>query len=49
MIERWESRSISADALRHMRDRASASAGHCALSADGSATDAQVPLPAKAM
>ena len=46
VIERWESRSISADALRHMRDRATT--GRCASSADDSASDAasaaQVPL-----
>ncbi len=39
VIERWESRSISADALQHMRERASAYAGHRGSSADGSATD----------
>ena len=39
VIERWESRSISADALQHMRERASAYASLRGSSADGSATD----------
>ena len=51
VIERWESRSISADALQHMRERASASSGHRGPSADGSATDdalvLQVPPAAR--